>query len=228
MKARLTLIALLALAGGLTGAAQRQYTPEFYIGGHAGATLAKMTFSPSVPQSFLPGMMIGVTALYTEENHFGLIAELNFEQRGWKEKFEDSPYTYSRRLNYLQVPLMTHIYFGNRKIRGFFNAGPVVGVMIGSSTSANFDYHDIGSIADFPTRNRENRQLDMAITSRFDYGLCGGVGMELFVKGVHAVEIEGRFYYGLGNIFPSAKKDVFGASRGMSIEIMAGYRFRLK
>ena len=40
--------------------------------------------------------------------------------------------------------------------------------------------------------------------------------------------LEGRFYYGLGNIFHSAKKDVFSASRGMSIELTLGYMIRVR
>lgn len=172
--------------------------------------------------------MMGVTAKYTEENHFGIIAELNIQQRGWKENFEGAPFNYSRTLTYIQLPLMTHIYFGSRKFRGFFNAGPEVGLMLGSKISANFDYEDYKNVPGFPMHNRTNEQLSMKIKNRFDYGISAGLGMECNITPKHVINLEGRFYYGLGNIFPSSKSDVFSASRGWSIEILAGYQFRVR
>ncbi len=41
--------------------AQEHYKPHISIGGKAGATISKMSFSPGVKQSMLPGMMCGVT-----------------------------------------------------------------------------------------------------------------------------------------------------------------------
>ena len=100
--------------------------------------------------------------------------------------------------------------------------------MIGSSISANFNWHDVQSVEGYPQRYRTNRQLDMDVENRFDYGISGGIGMELIMKRRHSFMIEGRFYYGLGNIFHATKKDYFSASRGMSIEITAAYLFRLR
>jgi hypothetical protein len=40
--------------------------------------------------------------------------------------------------------------------------------------------------------------------------------------------LEGRFYYGLGNVFGSRKKDAFSASTGMSFMVTLGYMYRLK
>lgn len=225
---RLMAAIVLGLLSLTSAVAQRQYSPEFYLGAHAGATLSRMSIMPSAPQSMLPGFMVGLTARYTEENHFGIIAELNIQQRGWKENFEGEPFRYSRTLTYIQLPLMTHIYFGSRKFRGYFNAGPEVGLMLGSRISANFDYENYKDVPGFPMRNRTNEQLSMKIRNRFDYGISAGLGAEWYVTPRHAVNIEGRFYYGLGNIFPSSKSDRFSASRGWSIEILAGYQFRVR
>jgi len=43
-----------------------------------------------------------------------------------------------------------------------------------------------------------------------------------------SISCETRLYYGLGNIFPSKKADIFSASRSMSIEATIGYNFRLR
>ncbi len=48
-----------------------------------------------ITQGLLPGANGGINFRYMEENHFGFIVELNFEQRGWKEDFEKRPFSYS-------------------------------------------------------------------------------------------------------------------------------------
>lgn len=210
-------------------AAQREYSPNFMIGASAGATLSEMSISPHIDQTWLPGMTVGVRARYTEEKLFGIIVELNVTQRGWKEKYEPGEdFSYKCALTYLQLPFLTHIYFGSDRIRGFVNLGPEVGVMISSKISANFDYTNIKTVAGYPQGYRTNEQLNMEISNRFDYGIAGGIGAEYFVNRRNSVMLEGRFYYGLGNIFPAAKRDYFSASRSMSIEITAAWMFRLR
>ena len=208
--------------------AQKHYESNITVGGKAGMSLSRMSFSPSVPQTMLNGVMAGVKLRYVEERNFGVIVEFNLEQRGWKETFEGTSYQYNRRLTYLQMPFLTHIYFGSTKFRCFFNAGPELGYMIASSTSSNFDVNNFKNLTDFPHVNRSTEQFAMDIKNRFDYGISAGLGMEYFVKRNHSVELEGRLYYGLGNIFGASKSDVFAASRGMSIQIALGYNFRLR
>ena len=62
-------------------------------------------------------------------------------------------------------------------------------------------------------------QFTMDIKNKIDYGISAGLGMELIAKKRHSILLEGRFYYGLNNIFNSRKKDTFAASNGMSIMV---------
>lgn len=209
-------------------AAQRTYSPNFSIGLKGGATFSRMSFSPSVEQNFNPGYTFGAVVRYTEEKHVGLLAELNITQRGWKEKYDPGEnFSYSRSLTYLQLPVMTHIFFGPKRFKMFINLGPEIGYMIGSSISSDFNYRDISSVPNYPTK-RETDQLSMDITGKFDYGIAGGIGAEWRVTPRNSLLIEGRFYYGIGNIFPSSRTDVFSASRGMSIEATVAWLFRIK
>lgn len=208
--------------------AQRMYEPDFSLGVKGGATISQMAWSPSVRQKMTQGVTFGVTARYTEENHFGIIGELNLTQRGWAEQFEPATgLSYSRTFTYLQLPVMTHIFFGSKKFRFFVNLGPEVGYMIGDKISSNFNYKDVASVTNFPANHRKE-QLDMKVESKLDYGIAAGIGGEARFAGKHSVMIEGRFYYGIGNVFPAKRGDTFGASRGMSIEVTAAYMFRLK
>lgn len=208
--------------------AQRTYEPHFAIGGKAGVTLSTMAFTPSVEQSMKQGITMGVVARYTEENFFGLIGELKIEQRGWQEKFDDTDFAYSQTLTYIQLPILTHVYFGSDKFKGFVNLGPSVGYMISNNVSSNFNYEKPSDVDGFPIDNRHINQMSMPIKNKFDYGILGGVGVELIIKKRHSLMLEGRYYYGLGNIFSSKKKDEFSASRGSAIEVTLGYLFHIK
>ncbi|MEZ3589438.1 MAG: PorT family protein [Muribaculaceae bacterium] len=222
------IIALIGIMLPSTVAAQKHYQSNFSIGAKAGATISRMEFSPGVKQSMVTGFMAGVMCRYMEETHFGVIAELNIEQRGWKENFEEHPFSYERRLTYLQLPLLTHIYFGSRKFKGFVNLGPEIGYMIADGIKSNFNYRNPAAVSGFPIANRMTEQMSMEISNRFDYGISAGAGIEYKPVRRHAVSLEGRFYYGLGNIYPSNKRDTFAASRGISIMVSLGYWFRLK
>lgn len=199
------------------------------VGAKGGMTLSRVNFQPSVPQSMISGMILGASVRYIEEKHFGLIAELNLEQRGWKENFKPlEGYSYKRQFTYLQLPLLTHIYFGSDKARFFFNAGPEIGIMIGSKTSSNFNYEDVDNMEDIASTYRKVEQLSMPIDHKFDYGISAGLGMEVNITPKHAINLEGRFYYGLNDAFNNHKTDPFQGSSSMSIMITLGYNYRIK
>lgn len=211
--------------------AQREYSLNFSIGGRVGATLSQMSFTPEVHQKLSTGMTMGVAARYTEEKIFGLIGEINITQRGWAEDFahDGAPqFDYTRTLTYVSIPLLTHIYFGSQKFRGFINLGPEVSFLISNSVDANFDYKNYKDIPDFPQGYRTNEQLNKPIERNFDYGITGGAGIEFIIKRRHSFMLEGRYYFGLGNIFKDSKRDFFAASRNNSIEIALKYMIRVR
>lgn len=222
-----TALCIVALATASQSQAETHYKPHISIGAHGGMSMSKMSFSPSVDQGLLNGPLFGIQARYAEEKLVGIIAELNIDQRGWKESFEDNPeLSYSRKLTYLELPIMTHIYFGSNRAKFFVNLGPEFSVMLSESTTANFDYTALYA-AGIPT-TRQVEQMVMPVKNKLDYGIALGLGGEYFIKPRHSIDIEARFYYGLGNIFSAAKADTFSASRGMNLQVSLGYWFRLK
>ena len=219
---------ILAALATLLVTAQTHYEGQIAVGGKAGVTLSRVNFNPTVQQSMLPGMTAGVMFRYIEEKNFGLIAELNLTQRGWKENLEESDYNYSHRFTYLELPVMTHIYFGNRRIKGFFNLGPELNVMLGDGISSNFAYQEAAGLEYFVQNTRHIEQLSMKVNNRFDYGICGGAGMEVNLNAKQSLLLEGRFYYGLADVFPNHKTDIFSSSNSMTVMVTLGYFYRLK
>lgn len=223
---RLALIVISAIA--LTALAQTHYDGTISVGGKAGATMSRINFNPGVQQALLPGMTAGVMFRYIEEKNFGLVAELNIAQRGWKEALDGSDYNYSHSLTYLELPVLTHVYFGNRRVKGFFNLGPELNVMLGDGISSNFNYQEAPDMEYFSLNNRHVEQMTMKIKNKLDYGICGGAGMELNLNPKHSLLLEGRFYYGLTDIFPNHKTDIFASSNPMTLMVTLGYFYRLR
>ncbi len=145
----MSVVAVLWVAGEMY--AQTHYASRVSFGVKGGVDFSQVSFNPSTRQTMKPGGVAGVTFRYIEESHFGLIAELNWEQRGWQENFEGAPYNYSRTINYIQVPVLAHIYFGRRG-HFFFNAGPEIVFVIGSRESDDFDVNNIVKLHYWPVK----------------------------------------------------------------------------
>lgn len=205
--------------------AQSHYASRIFIGAHGGVDFSRVTFTPSVTQSFITGANAGINFRYIEEKHFGFILEANWEQRGWKEDFEDLPYEYSRQVNFIQIPFLAHIYFGNRG-KFFINAGPSVSFMIGESTRANFDYAGAASNPDLDSHIIYQYALD--VDQKVDYGISGGIGGEFSITPRNSLYVDARFYYGLGNLLKSGRTEPIRGSNSMTISVSLGYWFRIK
>ncbi|MBD5218702.1 MAG: PorT family protein [Bacteroidales bacterium] len=227
MRMRGLLAALLLSLGALAAHAEVHYKPYIWLGGRAGVTMSRMSFSPSVKQSWAMGSTGAITFRYSEEKLFGVIAELGWAQRGWKENYEEHPFSYSRSITYVNLPILTHIYFGSSRFKCFVNLGPEFGLYLSDKITADFDYTNPAAVPDYP-HNRRTEQLAMPVSTKFDYGICASLGFEFYVQPRHSLVVEARYYFGLGNIYPSSKADTFGASRNMTISATLGYNFRMK
>lgn len=209
----------------IPAAAQTHYESRIFIGAHAGADFSRVEFTPAVSQTFNIGANAGINFRYIEEKHFGFIIEANWQQRGWKEDFEELSYRYSRTVNFLEIPFLAHIYFGRRG-KFFINAGPSVSFMIGESTSSNFDINNIKNNPDFA--NRITYQFYEGVKQKVDYGIMGGIGGEFNINTKNSIYLDARFYYGLGNLLKSGRTEYIRGSNSMSIVLSAGYWFRMK
>lgn len=207
--------------------AQTHFDSRVDIGARGGVTFSTVTFKPTVTSKFGIGYTGGVTFRYSEENHFGLVAEVNLVQRGWAEKFEDLPYNYQRTLNYVEVPIMSHIYFGHRG-KFFINAGPEIAYYLGDHIKSNFDYYNTQDLPGFHDKNRRYEQLTMKVSQKLDFGIVGGLGGEFNINRKNSIALEARLYYGIGNVMPSGRQDTFSLSNQLSVGVIAGYWFRIK
>lgn len=197
------------------------------VGVAGGMNLSQMDIQPQVRQTMLSGLNGGVNIRYTSEKYFSMICaaqlEVNFSQRGWEEEFDSElPYSYSRTLNYIEIPFMAHLSWGKepRGLQFFINLGPQVGFLIN-------DKEEYGGGLDPAQRPESIRPIyGKEIDKSFDYGIVGGAGLELKTKAGNFF-VEGRYYYGLSDIFNNSKIDDFGRSANQTIGIRLGYSIRI-
>lgn len=236
-----TIIASLAFAIPTASIAQiGEYRNTLSVGFNAGYMLSNVGFSPKVTQGMLGGATGGLSVRYLSEKYFNtycsIYAELNYASAGWKEDIVDlnnnpviNPVTglaeeYSRTINYVQMPIMAHLAWGKERkgMQFFLRLGPQFGYCISESTKTNFN------IDERNTADRANNvvaQDTMSVENKFDYGIAVGVGLEYSVPKVGHFLLEGRYYYGLGNIYGSSKRDYFSKSNIGSIVVKMSYLF---
>ena len=212
-----------------------EYRTDFAVGVNGGYVLSNVGFQPDVPQSMLGGMTMGVTLRYTCEKYFksicAIVAEVNLVQTGWKEKIqglENQPLYYegsTEALHYQRkMTLFARLGWGRERkgLQGFFQVGPQLGIFLSESTTTNL------IDGEEPTEQRSSsivEQESKPVEKKFDYGIAGGAGIEFSVPKVGHFMLEGRYYYGLGNIFGNSKSDYFGKSNFGQIVIKATYLF---
>lgn len=217
-----------------------EHRSDFAIGVNGGYVLSKVGFTPTVQQKQHGGITGGVSLRYVCEKYFKTIcsvyAEVNYAKVGWTEDILDiennavlisgtgEALKYQRDITYIQIPVFAHLAWGREEhgFNFFVNLGPQIGIYLNESTTTNFDKTT-------PTENDRvsniTAQYDMPVEKKLDYGIAAGAGMEYSIPKVGHFLLEGRYYYGLGNIYGSSKKDYFGKSNFGQIVVKASYLF---
>lgn len=225
LKQRIAIATLLILLGLPAMAQVGEMRNNFAIGINGGVNLNSVSFTPTIKQGSLMGITGGVTARYISEKYFAMICgiqvELNYSQHGWKEKYEDSTDSYSRTMDYVEIPLLAHLAFGkDRGVQFFLNLGPQVGFLL--SEKEKYQY----TTETWEPGNREKNQYGKMADNKFDYGILGGAGLELRTKAGNFL-IEGRYYLALSDFYGSSKKDYFSRSAHTVIQAKMTYLFDL-
>lgn len=219
-----------------------EYRSDLSVGVNAGYVMSTVGFNPDIPQKQHGGLTGGLTVRYNSEKYFksicALVGEVNIAQVGWKENIltdQDQPVMnsvtglpeeYKRTLTYVQVPLFARMGWGRERkgFQFFFQAGPQVGFFLGDKVKSNFNY-DERNQSDRIGAQKEAVQDSLPIQRKFDYGIAAGIGLEYSHPKLGHLLVEGRYYYGLGDIYNNSKRDYFGRSNIGSIVVKVSYLF---
>ena len=232
-----------------------EYRSDFAVGFNGGYSMSSIAYVPKVPQGQLGGLTAGFTARYTCEKYFksicALVGEVNINQMGWEEDIldrNDQPVVlhtdetqtlkYARKMSYVQIPVMARLGWGRERkgLQFFFQIGPQIGFFLSEKTETNFDVRQPDFNPGTPAEPNKSykyssrvsdivAQDTMAVENTFDYGIAAGGGMEFSHPKLGHFLVEGRYYYGLGNIYGSSKRDYFARSNFGNIIIKFTYLF---
>lgn len=166
--------------------------PYMEIGVKGGINLNQISYSQGIDLIPLVGKNIGVVFKHVEEKFLGIQVELNYAEKGSYEYETNQDleflYEHKRKLNYIEIPIMSHFNFNIKSITLFINAGPYIAYMNNYSVVENFENYV----------KSEEHEIGSPYT--FDNGLCLGAGMNMPTR-IGTFQLEGRFYNGFHDLY---------------------------
>jgi hypothetical protein len=229
-----------------------EHRNDLAVGFSGGYMMSSVNFLPRVPQGQLGGLTGGVIVRYTCEKYFksicSLVGEVNYSQMGWKEdiqntldepvpvlnpetgeEIEGSAEAYQRRINYIQIPVMARLGWGRERkgLQFYFQVGPQISFYLSEEAKYNFDldHPNLPSFLHVGRRSTVTNHYHMPVENKFDYGIAGGIGLEFSHPKIGHFLVDGRYYYGLGNIYGNTKRDYFAISNFQAISVKLTYLF---
>jgi hypothetical protein len=212
-------IVLLAMVVGSTfkATAQEQQTTEEStlspkLGVKGGLNLTNMYVQDVSDEDMKVGLNIGFFAKLPVTRGFSIQPELLYSSKGAKETYNNllqGEGEYRFNLNYIEMPVLAVINLGkNLNI----HAGPYISYL----ASVNIkNMNDDGEIEDIDELNADN-------FNRFDYGVAGGLGID-----VQNFTFGARYTYGLREIGKSGSLsgDLTKDSKNSAISLYIGFGF---
>lgn len=225
---------LAAAAALMTIGAYAQYRPSIIVSaGYQGANLKSS--SSGYKSNIASGARVGIDAdfnLYEGNNmYFSLRPGAHFSMKGAKDQsgvdlgsLFNSKWTYTTHLYYIDFPILANVGFDAGEFGVFLNAGPYLGVGVGSSRKTTSQTNVIGNQGDKKVDSKTTNLFegDNAAFGRFDWGIQLGAGVEYnrFLVGVGT-------QFGIQNI--NKTKEIAGktlpTNKNATFFVTVGYRF---
>lgn len=175
----------------------------------SGEELSNVPFS----NTSIVNSTFGILYRYMNEEHFGLIVEANYIQKGWRELVaNNNEVFYDVSLDYISVPILAHGHIGKRNIRLFLNAGIFVAYLLNDDASINDE--SFADQIDYPYL--ENFRNDI------DFGVRGGGGCEIVTK-IGNFLIEGGYELGLNSVIDKDISQIPNIIQNNSTLLTVGY-----
>lgn len=216
------LLLLMVLSHASWVAAQERIPREIHLGVVGGANISEYTFHPIISQHYTGSYTMGVAARYIEEQYFGLQMELLLTERAFADDWEpnEDGWVFERKLLYVELPVMAHVYFNmGKRNQVAIDLGPKLAWFVSDRTNSNLPDNYGQTLL---TEHYQYVHHDLPIEKKFDYGLQFGLGYEFRINKLLSAQLTGRYYFGLGNLWPDSKADHFEQSSNSSFQISLG------
>lgn len=205
-----TFIIIAALFFSVIIYAQNGFEPETYFGVKLGGNISGIISDPSISQKINTGFTSGVAFKHISQKSLGVQIELNYKQSGWNENL-DSTNTYKRRLNFIELPFMTHINLGNQETKFVINLGPYVSYLLSEKEKI---YLLEGA--------EEKDYYRKKVNNKAGFGLCFGLGISRQTS-MGFFQVESRITSGFTNIFKNTTYSPLSSSKNFNAELSLSY-----
>ena len=157
------------------------------VGVKAGANYANVA-GDDFEQKPIIGIAIGGFGQFQISDMIAVVAELNFEQKGYKIEYDffGSTIEAQATLNYLTIPIMGRVMFGD-ELKIYANAGPYIGLFMGGTSKSTVDGES------------DSEKIDEGIT-KMDIGIIGGAGLMFPLSDAMSIFVDLRYAMGLNTI----------------------------
>lgn len=135
MKKIVYIICIIIVSAPFINAQSNDFVPYSIFGIKQGINYSFVNFSPNIDVGMTLGYKGGLVYKYQNERMVGLQIELNYTQKGWTEDLDTINNSYSRKLNYIELPFITHIVLGKNALKYYANLGTAVGYLISEKES---------------------------------------------------------------------------------------------
>ena len=223
MRTKRALPALLLAMIAMSAEAQvGEYRNKWDAGFSGGVNLNKVGFNPRIKQTYQIGPGFGAMIRYTSEKYFKAVCSLqleaNYKSLGFKEQVDDGTYSFARKMDYIQIPLLARMAWGKEEkgVQFFFNAGPYTSFLTSNKVEKEGDESSFTGYQHLHDTDND-----------FDYGILAGIGTEINTS-VGRFDLEVRYDYGLGNIYDNSKKGYYSISNNSTIYARIAYLIPIK
>ncbi|MEE4196139.1 MAG: porin family protein [Bacteroidales bacterium] len=210
---KISLIFILSFLAASSYAQVQKFQPVTQLGIKQGINYSSVYFSPAITQGIKLGYQGGFVFKYCNEKSLALQVELNFSQKGWVEDLDTVSNSYQRNLDYIELPFLTHIYFGKQKVKFFVNLGPSVGYLIRDNIKSEINN-------EFFVRDYYEQEID----NKFDFNVLGELGL-ILNTGIGEFQAGFRYAFTLTNFFKYTSESIFENSQNQVISFSVTYYF---
>jgi hypothetical protein len=180
-------------------------TVEFGLRGTAAFT--QVEFNPRIRQDSRQHYYGGAGLRFLNSKNAGVQIELNYGTRGYRNTIDSLNFE-GRMYDVIELPLLTHLRFGQGKFSTYLHVGSMIDYVLRArrETFAN----DELTVVDYELQaNRDNR---------WNYGLIGGFGISYEI-GPGRLQAEGRYNYYFGSIEKSILVTRFSQPRSSQLSL---------
>lgn len=159
---------------------------------------------------FLIGNNYGLVFKHVEKGIAGIQLELNYSQKGYKERVKEGSAGRMLVTENIELPFMTHIMIGKENTKFIINLGPYLGFLFNATENfaAKGEKPEVDSEDALPGYfEAEFKSLGgQENTNRYEFGILFGLGLVQYTP-IGAFQVETRFSHALTDIYKFNNQD---------------------